>query len=245
MSPIGTHLGILAQPAAAAAGGDLVNTNSININGMRFLNTGINGNGGGGVGSTFTYTCWFKMPSAVSSTVILFTCDIDPGNGYFRFSLLNSFLFFENQTSEASILRRDQVWTNPNGYRDDAWHHLVLHSNNYTTNASDLTIYVDGVDVGTVLRDEVKPTAWSFDGNNTQYLNTGAVTGARITQIGYFDSIVSAATLYNGGTPLDLNSLGTPPIEWYQFVNNLNNDGSSGVHGALSAGTPSYSTDHP
>lgn len=240
---IGSHLGILAQPVAA--GGDLINTNSIIINGSRFTNTGILNNGGSGSPTTFTYSCWFKMPSAVSGTVVLFSMNIDPGAGLFRMSFVNPYLFFENYTVESGVQRRDQMWTNPNGYRDDAWHHLTLHSDGYTTNTSDFAIYVDGSSVGVVLRNEAKPTAWSYDGSNTDYLNTSAVSGARIAQLAYFDSIVAASTLYNGGTPGDLNALATRPVEWYQFVNNLANDGSSGIDGTVSSGTPSYSTDHP
>ena len=246
MSPLGTHLGILAQ--SAAGGGNLINTNSIEINGSTFTNTGIRGNGGGGNPTTFTYSCWFKMPSAVSTTVGLFNINLDPGGGFFSVAFQNPYLLMENRTAEGgppATIYRDQVYTpSAGGFRDDAWHHLAIHCDNYTTDAGDFAIIVDGTDITQGLRDNNKPTAWSYNGTDTLYLG-GTVTGARIAQLAYFDSIVAASTLYNGGTPGDLSTLSNPPIEWYQFVNNLNNDGSSGTNGTLSAGTPSFSTDHP
>ena len=119
----------------------------------------------------------------------------------------------------------------------------------YSDRSEDMHIYIDGLDVTTPNLSEgdtIRPTPFSIDpAKDMVYGNTSPLSGALVAQQAYFDYLVSAATIWNGGAAFDLNGLATPPLEWYQYAENIDNSGSSGVDGTPSGGTASYSTDVP
>ena len=225
-------------------GGSLVNTHSLEVNGFRFTNTGYSGITNAGV--SMTISCWFKIPATSTGTIILCDVPLDPGGGRARLSLTNTYIFAEFEVSSGG-LKRDQVWTSPDGYRDDQWHQVVWRVDGYTYDNNDWTLFVDGVNEGSVLRNELtSATPWTVDsGATTTYGNTTSVAGAKIAQLAYFDYSLSGVTLWNGGTVFDLSALPKGPVEWYNFAENIDNAGSSGVNGTVLAGTASYSTDTP
>ena len=241
MSPFKHYYSSAFEPSGA---GDLINTHSLEVNGFRFTNTGYSGITNAGVTQTISF--WFKIPSSSTGSVIICDVPLDPGAGRARLSLFNSYVFAEFEVSSGG-LQRDQYWTNPNGYRDNSWHHLTWQIDGYTYDNSDWTLWVDGVEVGSVLRNQLtSSTPWSVDsGASTTYGNTASVSGAKVAQMAYFNVAVSGVTLYNSGAVFDLNSLATGPVEWYQYAENIDNSGSSGVNGSASSGTASYSTDVP
>ncbi len=226
-----------------AGGGDLINTHSWDVQLCRFTNTGYSGITNAGV--SMTISCWFKIPASSTGSIIIATVPLTPGAGRARLSLFNTYIFAEFEVSSGGS-KRDQVWTNPNGYRDDQWHHVVWEIDNYTYDTASWTLFVDGVDVSVYLRNELtSATPWVTSGSVTEYGNTTAIAGARLAQLAYFDYAISGVTLWNGGAVFDLNTLPTGPVEWYQFPENIDNTGSSGVDGTISTGTPVYSTDVP
>jgi hypothetical protein len=242
---IGNGLGLISGAGGAGGGGDLVNTHSLEVGDFKFLNTGYSGITNAGV--SMTVSCWFKVPPAITSQIIISTVPLDPGDfGRARLSLINTSVFAEFEVSDGT-LKRDQVWTSPNAYRDDQWHQVVWQVDGYTYDTADWTLWVDGVNVSVYLRNDLtSATPWSVDvGASCAYGSTGVLAGAKFAQLAYFDYSLSGLTLWNGGTVFDLNSLPTGPVEWYQYAENIDNSGSSGVDGTPSAGTASYSTDVP
>ena len=225
-------------------GGGLVNTHSLEVGGFRFFNTGYSGITNAGV--SMTISCWFKIPATSTGTIVICDVPLDPGGGRARLSLANSYILAEFEVSSGG-LQRDQVWTSPNGYRDDQWHQVVWQVDNYTYDSNDFTVFVDGVDAGSVQRNDLtSATPWTVDpGGTTQYQDSTAVSGAKIAQLAYFDYSLSGVTLWNGGTVFNLDSLPKGPVEWYNFAENIDNAGSSGVNGTPAGGTASYSTDTP
>jgi len=240
MSPLGTHLGILAQ--SAAGGGNLINTNSLQVNGFRFSNDGLNTQSNP---ATFTVSMWLFIPSG-AGTFQTFNQVISP-NGFIRLSIEGGIFYFSAQTSETSLYR-DQVKSGGTDYRDDSWHQVVVAMNGYDdTPETQMKMWVDGVDVSTIHRTEGdgRPTPWSMNSSDTQYGHNSPITNAKIAQLAYFDYYLSGVTLWNGGAVFDLSSLSTAPVEWYQFAQNIDNSGTSGVNGVVVAGTAAYSTDVP
>ena len=241
---IGTGNGVGLIRGGYGNGGGLVNTHSLEVGNFAFLNTGYSGITNAGV--SMTISCWFKVPPAITSQIIISSVALDPGDGRARLSLINTAVFAEFEVSDG-VLRRDQVWTSPNAYRDDQWHQVVWQVDGYTYDTADWTLWVDGVNVSGYLRNDLtSATPWSVDaGAKCEYGATGVAAGAKMAQLAYFDYSLSGITLWNGGAAFDLNSLPKGPVEWYNFAENIENSGSSGVDGAPSSGTASYSTDVP
>ena len=240
MSPLGTHLGILAQ--SAAGGGNLINTNSLQVNGFRFSNDGLNTQSNP---ATFTVSMWLFIPSGAASFQT-FDQDISP-SGFIKLTIEGGTFYFSAQTSETSLYR-DQVKSSGTDYRDDSWHQVVVAMNGYDdTPETQMKIWVDGVDVSRIHRTEGdgRPTAWSMNSSDTEYGHNTAITNVKMAQLAYFDYYLSGVTLWNGGAVFDLSSLSTAPVEWYQFAQNIDNSGTSGVNGVVVAGTAAYSTDVP
>lgn len=235
-------------------GSDLLNNFSLNVNGMLFTNTGLSS---GSNPLTMTFSVWAKLPVG-SGTVIVLTQAVLPnlaGSGFIRLTNEGGRWFFLCYTNEdpppagGQTLWRDRVVTTFGfDYRDDQWHQIVVTMDAYNDRAEDMKIYVDGVDRTSINQSEgdtTRPTPWSMASSDTTFGNTSSVSGARIAQMAYWDSLVSVSDLWNSGAVQDLNALSSAPLEWHQFDNNLNNSGSTGVDGVLTTGTASYSTDVP
>ena len=72
-----------------------------------------------------------------------------------------------------------------------------------------------------------------------------------LDEVSYFDITLSSAnisTIYNSGTPNNLNDLSTPPLSWWRFEEGSGttaiDSGTGGNNGTLTNGT-AYSTDVP
>ena len=240
-------------PSTAPSGGDLINTHSLEVNAFRFVNDGL------GVTDnpiTMSFTSWFKFPSGMG-TCILFIHDVLPslGSGDIRLSNQSGIFYFQCYTNEdpapqgGQTLWRDRVSSGATDYRDNSWHQIMVTMDAYDDRSEDMHIYIDGSDVTTPNLSEgdtIRPTPFSIDPTvDMVYGNVSPLSGALVAQQAYFDYLVNPATIWNGGAVFDLNSLPTPPLEWYQYAENIDNSGSSGGDGTRSAGTASYSTDVP
>ena len=95
----------------------------------------------------------------------------------------------------------------------DTWYHFAL-----TRTASDNTwrMYVNGVIDGGATYDDGGTVPNEANGTNI-YLAEGAYNNVEgnIDEVAIFDSVVSAATLYNGGAPNDISGLN--PVAYYKM----------------------------
>lgn len=249
---LGNGVGLIG--GVYGGGGGLVNSHSLEVNGFRFSNDFLSVESNP---ASFSVSAWVYLPSG-AGTVLLFSQTILPNiasSGYIRLSVGAGVFYFDAFTNEdpdppgGQTLWRDRVTSGATDYRDDSWHHVVVAMNGYgDAPETQMKMWVDGVDVSTVTiseGDTIRPTVWSMEPTATGIGNTSIVAGAKMAQLAYFDYYLSGVTLWNGGAVFDLNSLPTGPVEWYNFAENIDNSGSSGVDGTPSAGTASYSTDTP
>lgn len=108
---------------------------------------------------------------------------------------------------------------------DGAWHHIVFVND---ISGTEVRSYVDGVLDTTLWHPFIDTTGvlWEFaSGNNTTHYMPGS-----FDELSIWDSILSIGditTLFNSGTPNDLNTvLSSTPVNWWRFGDNASWDGS-------------------
>ena len=116
---------------------------------------------------------------------------------------------------------------------DGNWHHVAI---TWDTSADELKGYIDGSAVGST-QSSLGPWSGSINafaiGKNS-LANNSYWTG-HIDQLSIFTSVVSIGTLYNGGTPPNLNGM-DDLVAWWEF-----NEGS-GTSVVDSSGTGNTAT---
>jgi hypothetical protein len=166
-----------------------------------------------------TISTWFK-DDAISSNKVLFgdsvssgaapylSCELWGSNDRFYLELRNdsgSFPYCYLPSFSSHITQG--VWYNA------VW----VFDGSGVANADKIKLYINGV-AKTLTFSGTMPTALSsgigdfWIGNGAEY-NTPF--NGNIDEVSIFDSVVSAATLYNGGVPTDLSSLS--PVAWYRM----------------------------
>jgi hypothetical protein len=198
-------------------------------------------------GDSWCVSFWNKCPSSFFGLFESFRQSVGPGQGAFFLQHLSPYLIFNHFAYDGVALKRNRLWTNGTvgGLRDGNWHHISIVASNYSWDINDLTLYVDGVDVGVVLSSELTALTPAWTPAATGRILSASNPGPYLfDEFAFFNYSPSISDLYNGGTPGNLGSLATPPLNWARGENNLTDSGT--LADVLTAPfSPIYSTDVP
>lgn len=198
-------------------------------------------------GGSWCMSYWCKCPNTFSGVFEAFSHPSGPGAGRFFMQHLPSFLIFNHFAYDGATLQQNQLWTSGTvgGLRDNNWHHIAIVSNSYSWDVNDISLHVDGVNVGLVLRAQLTAAtpAWT-PGSFGRILSASNPGPYLFDEFSFFNYAPSISGLYNGGTPGNLGSLATPPLNWARGENNLDDSGSL-ADVLTSPHTQIYSTDVP
>jgi len=150
----------------------------------------------------FSLSCWFKTStSSTQMSLVSKNTHLSPWNGYelYQHGTSNKLYFVLVNSAPANYI---EVHTD-NTYNDGEWHHTIMAYDG-STNASGVTIYVDGVVVATTVGADTlgatTVTAFPFNiasRNNGQYSFNGS-----LDEVAVFDkelTSVNVADLYTAG----------------------------------------------
>lgn len=127
------------------------------------------------------------------------------------------------------------------------WHHIAM---TWDTSAGNVIIYQDGV------AKETSSGAQNFSGDAPNKLDIGKSTGGDtayhdglIDEVSIFTEVVDIATLYNGGSPKDVEFSNLDGlVGYYRFTEGsgttVNDESGNGNHGTLING-PTFNTSTP
>ena len=167
------------------------------------LNTGLNFSG------DFTLSAWIKTDSVTSNQYIIDTStDSASGSGYsFRVRTDGKIRFWSYHASQTGLNSATVLSAN-------TWHHIAcVHTS--TQNK----IYIDGV---------LDATKNLTTGHSVSVINNLRIGNSKILG-GYFngnldevamydvDMSSSISSIYNSGTPIDLNTLADTPVSYYRM----------------------------
>jgi hypothetical protein len=176
-----------------------------------------------------TVSAWVKLDST-SANGVVFKASVDTNN-QIGMIYLNSGedMRFQYKAGGTSKLI-DQAFAYEG---NDTWYHIMI---TWDTDADEMKAYVNGSAVGST---QESLGTWSgsidaVDVGKNSLADNSYFTG-HIDQVSVFASVVSATTLYNGGTPGNLTGMANLKA-WYQF-----NEGS-GTSIADSSGTGNTGT---
>ncbi len=218
------------------------NTKSVNFNNQDWLGANAAlldaelGRSGNGSGSSDAWTLhfWFKGgTSGSSSQTIFYFGDNDTFNGghmYLRYVGGSDTLRFRYGSSFNNL-----QWTGASNLLSaGTWKHVMVCYDGGTTGSSSgsindyygrFTVYVDGVDVTIGGTWSNSNYGWSsgVDADNCRIgrydFGNSMRNNCRVDEFAVWGSDQSAniSSIYNGGTPFDLSTLGTPPDHWWRM----------------------------
>ena len=187
---------------------------------------------GSGASDAWTISLWFKAGTSTSNgqTICYFggASANNDGHLYLRYRGGSNALEFRYGTNFNFL----KLTTNNNTLPVGVWKHILISYDGGTTGAasgsissyySRFKIYIDGVLQTTTNSNNNFGYTGNVDSINFRLgrYNTGASlrNGCKVDELALWDSDRSAdiAAIYNGGTPTDLNTLGTPPVHWWRM----------------------------
>jgi hypothetical protein len=187
---------------------------------------------GSGASEAWTISTWFKAGTSTSnSQTILYFGGASVGNDghlYLRYRGGTNALEFRYGTNFNFL----KLTTNNNSLPVGVWKHILISYDGGTTGAASgsigsyygrFKIYIDGVLQTTTNTNSNFGYTGGLNAINFRVgrYNTGASlrNGCKVDELALWDSDRSAdiAAIYNGGTPNDLNTLGTAPIHWWRM----------------------------
>jgi hypothetical protein len=122
----------------------------------------------------------------------------------------------------------------------------VITFTSYDYNVSDIRMYLDGVAVGSVLRNEMDASdmPWNTNADVASVMDTSARPGFKMDEIAIWGFVPPISDVYGGGTVVDLSTIGAGPLNWFRGELNTDDSGSRGDVPGI-GGTIVYSTDVP
>jgi hypothetical protein len=191
---------------------------------------GRTGNGSGS-GDAWSISLWYKPSTANQGQVILYFGDSDTANGgYIQIMQIN--------VSGGKCLRL-RYGSNNNNLRlqtsagslvVETWQHILITYDGGTTGASSadvsdyysrFAIYIDGVLQSTSNSESNYGWTGSVDADNFRIGRQSGnyMRGTRVDEIALWGSDQSSnvASIYNSGTPFDLDTLTTSPDHWWRM----------------------------
>jgi len=179
--------------------------------------------------SVGTFSAWVKKESTESNDLIMkFDADSSNHISVIYLNSTNKMRFSHKAGGTAKTFDVDFEYEG-----DNNWYHI---SQTWDTDADEFKGYINGVQVG-----ETKSSLGTWSGTvdaadvGKNSVSDNSYWTGYIDQVSIFTSVVSASTLYNGGTPGNLNGMSNL-VSWYQF-----NEGS-GTSIADSSGTGNTGT---
>lgn len=213
---------------------------------------------------TFSFSCWFKTDSGAGQyPAIMGLLHENNSNETGILLLIEGFASW-NPGSVAFMLAHDnpgnvEIYLNTNTtFNDGNWHHVVGTYDGSGV-ASGVDLFVDGVDVATTVRRNTLG-ANDFTSNGPFAIqdaaNVGNATEGAVCQVAVYGkelSLAEAQTIYNAGTPPDLNSVGPTAdlIAWWPILDTdlgtsaLEDQGPNGYDMALLDTTASIQVGGP
>lgn len=163
------------------------------------------------VGDAFSISCWFRTTtSGVVQSLVSKRSSGAPSIGYGVGLTTSGFLFL--QVAEDVTFPRVARIEDATDVTDGEWHHVVA-TKGTTENASDLTLYLDGVDASASITDDnfVSNGGTTFDTSATLQFSglDGTTTEAflgHIDDVAIYDrelTLAEAQEIYASGSPVD------------------------------------------
>mgnify|MGYP003116770401 FL=1 len=176
-----------------------------------------------------TVSAWVKLDST-SANGVVFKASVDTNNqvGMIYLNSAQQMRFQYKAGGTSKLI--DQAFAYEG---NDTWYHIMI---TWDTDADEMKAYINSSAVGST---QSSLGTWSgsidaVDVGKNSLADNSYFTG-HIDQVSVFTSVVSATTLYNGGTPGNLTGMANLKA-WYQF-----NEGS-GTSIADSSGTGNTGT---
>jgi len=163
---------------------------------------------------------WFKCTSLDSGTTYLFD------TGRHRIGFISSTNQLRYQFSKSP--NQDDIRISNLTITDGNWHHILACFDGSTRIAN---VFYDGVLVNT--KNPTNNTSTDqqlYNGIGTDYLGTNRYFVGTIDEVAFWhdsDQSANVSTIYNGGTPSDLNSLPTGPTNWIRMGDGATWDGTN------------------
>ena len=187
---------------------------------------------GSGASEAWTVSTWFKAGTNTSNsqTILYFggASISNDGHLYMKYRGGTNALEFRYGTNFNFI----KLTTNNNTLPVGVWKHILISYDGGTTGAASgsigsyygrFKIYIDGVLQTTTNSNSNFGYTGGLNAINFRvgrYNSGGNLrNGCKVDELALWDSDRSAdiAAIYNGGTPNDLNTLGTAPIHWWRM----------------------------
>ena len=187
---------------------------------------------GSGASDAWTISLWFKAGTSTSNsqTIAYFggASVNNDGHLYLRYRGGSNALEFRYGTNFNFL----KLTTNNNTLPVGVWKHILISYDGGTTGAASgsvgsyygrFSIFIDGVLQTTTNSNSNFGYTGSVDAINFRigrYNSSASLrNGCKVDELALWDSDRSAdiAAIYNGGTPTDLNTLGTPPVHWWRM----------------------------
>ena len=194
-----------------------------------------------------TISAWVKIPTTVSSTMQILSCRRDSDNliqlFYHAGSNQMRAVHKGNGTSITANVDAGETIEN-----DDNWHFVAM---TWDTSAGDVIIYQDGSTAK-----ETSAGIQNFSGDAPDKCDMGKSSGGDsgyykgyIDELSVFTEVVDIATLYNGGSPKDVEfSALTGLVGYYRFTEgtgtSAGDESGNGNTGTLTNG-PTFNTSTP
>ena len=203
----------------------------------------------------FSFSVWYKR-NANNVTHVLFSKHNPTGNrrGYY-ISVLDDNTVTVVLRTDTSFTSQRLLYKSTNTITDTNWHHIVFTYDGGVATSSG-QIYIDGV-AETMDSSGGGSITLIQSSATTPFLISGLTTtpsapaNGKLDEVAVFNVELSASdvsTIYNGGTPNNLNDLSTPPLSWWRFEEGSGttaaDSGTGGNNGTLVNG-PTFSTDVP
>lgn len=212
------------------------NTKSVQFNNQDYLGANAAlldstlGRPGNGSGSSDAWTIgfWLKPTNSTTGRVLFYYGSNDTTNGgYIELRLTSSNkvrLQYGSNNNNVKILASTALTA-------DTWQYIAVTYDGGTTGASSgdisdyysrFSIYIDGVDQATNNSNSNYGWSGAISGQNLRVgklVSGNTLNGEKIDELAIWNSDQSAniSTIYNGGSPFDLSTLGTQPEHWWRM----------------------------
>ena len=231
--------GTRAVPEIPAGGGaPFANTYSLDFDGVDDV-LSLGENSTVGTGGTNTLSFWVKGGAQSVGTITDYLFSSGAYNWWKYFHGHGTNLYWRNINGVAFNIA-------PNLFDGD-WHNVVIIRNPSDLVDGSLRIYVDNGTPSDRTLDWRYGVAGFYNGPLETIGNNSAASSGfsgNIEEVSVWDSEITPSdveSIYNNGTPTDLNLLATPPLNWYRFEEGsgttATDSASGGNNGTISGAT--------